>query len=421
VQALFHARRISLLAIFLACFAAGEIRTSAYSVLAHEAIVDMAWQRQIVPLLLKRYPRTTPIELAAARGYAYGGCVIQDLGYYPFGSRFFSNLLHYVRSGDFIEALLLEAQSVDEYAFALGALAHYASDNTGHPQAINRAVPLIFPKLRREYGDRVTYQQAPHQHVLVEFSLDVVQTAAGRYGPEAYARLLGFAVARPVLERAFLATYGLPLDGLFPDVDLAIGTYRFSVSQMIPAITAAAWHDERNRIARLIPNVQEREFVFRFSRAQYESRYGTRYQKPSWFARFLAGFFRIVPKIGPLKSLLFETPTPEAYTLFTSSLREANARFSAELINIDRRRLSLTNTDYDTGRPTRYGEYQLADDTYAELVKRLAKRHAADLPGKIRLDLRAFYRGVRPPKERKEARQWRDVQANLLALEIGTR
>ncbi|HEV2987594.1 MAG TPA: zinc dependent phospholipase C family protein, partial [Candidatus Angelobacter sp.] len=106
--------------------------SSAYSVLTHEEIVDLLWTDEIRPLLLKRYPGLSEDQIKEAHAYAYGGAVIQDLGYYPFGSKEFSNLVHYVRSGDFVHELLIESQDVNEYAFALGALAHYASDIAGH-------------------------------------------------------------------------------------------------------------------------------------------------------------------------------------------------------------------------------------------------------------------------------------------------
>src|SRR4030095_16439218 len=122
-------------------------QATAYSVLAHEANIDALWDNTIAPMLRVRFPEASPEQIQEARGYAYGGCVIQDLGYYPFGSHFFSNLLHYVRRGDFIAALIRDAQDVDEFAFALGALGHYAADNDGHPMAVNRAVPLMYPKL----------------------------------------------------------------------------------------------------------------------------------------------------------------------------------------------------------------------------------------------------------------------------------
>src|SRR5215472_15072854 len=83
---------------------------AAYSVLSHEEVVDMAWTPHIQPLLLARFPGLTPDQLREAHSYAYGGCLIQDLGYYPFGNKFFSDLLHYVRTGDFVQALLRDAQ-----------------------------------------------------------------------------------------------------------------------------------------------------------------------------------------------------------------------------------------------------------------------------------------------------------------------
>ena len=91
----------------------------AYSVLTHEEIVDLVWTDEIRPLLLQRFPGLTEEQITEAHGYAYGGAVIQDLGYYPFGSTQFSELVHYVRSGDFVRELLLESQDANEYAFAL--------------------------------------------------------------------------------------------------------------------------------------------------------------------------------------------------------------------------------------------------------------------------------------------------------------
>jgi Zinc dependent phospholipase C len=196
---------------------------AAYSVLAHEANINALWDSTIAPMLQARFPEASREQLLEARGYAYGGCVIQDLGYYPFGSRFFSNLLHYVRTGDFIAALIRDAQDVDEFAFALGALGHYAADNDGHPMAVNRAVALMYPKLKKQFGNRVTYVQSPKNHVLVEFSFDVVQVAAAAYAPAAYHAFIGFRVApedRPVSRLQFLradARGGTPVPGEFHD------------------------------------------------------------------------------------------------------------------------------------------------------------------------------------------------------------
>src|SRR3954465_14547459 len=138
--------RIAIVAIIVLAGLAVPRPVSAYSVLAHEANVDALWEGTIKGMLQARFPGASAGQLQDARAYAYGGCVIQDLGYYPFGSRFFSDLLHYVRTGDFVEALLTEAHDINEYAFAIGALGHYAADNAGHPMAVNPAVALMYPK-----------------------------------------------------------------------------------------------------------------------------------------------------------------------------------------------------------------------------------------------------------------------------------
>jgi zinc dependent phospholipase C len=380
----------------------------AYSVLAHEANIDAVWDSAIRPLLQKRFPGVTAPELVEARAYAYGGSVIQDLGYYPFGNRFFSNLLHYTRSGDFVETMIREAHDVNEYAFALGTLAHYAADNTGHPEAVNRAVAMMFPKLRAKYGDRVTYVQAKAEHVIVEFSFDIVQLATGSYVPEVYHTFIGFQVSKPVLERAFRATYSLEMKDVFGDEDLAISTYRKAVSEILPELTRAAWRDKHDEIARLMPGVKEEAFVYRYTRQQYEKDFGTDYRKPGLLARFLGFVYRILPKIGPLKPLSFKAPTLEAEKLFTESLRDTRTRYVAALASTSSGRLNLPNTDFDTGKPSGYGEYALADETYADLLKKLDARHFADVPAELRANIKTFYARATPPKK---------VQKRLAALE----
>jgi hypothetical protein len=390
-------------------------RASAYSVLAHEAAIDAAWDGAIAPLLRARFPRTTRAQLLEARAFAYGGSVIQDLGYYPFGSRFFSNLLHYVRSGDFVEALIRDARDVNELAFALGALAHYANDTTGHPEAVNRALPLEFPKLQRKLGDTITYVQAPAEHVIVEFSFDVVQAAGGAYLPEAYQRFIGFRVADDVLQRAFADTYGLEMRDVFADVGRSMATYRYAVSQIIPSLTDAAWRDRHDDIVRLHPSLQRSGFVFAYGRAAFEREYGRDYRRPGWFARVLGVVYRLVPKIGPLRPLSFKTPTVEAERLFAQSFRDARSRFVAAVRDARDGRLQLPNTNFDTGRAARHGEYALADDTYAELLKRLSARRASGVPPALRANLRAFY-GDRPTPSRSskaDRRHWKDTVAAL--------
>ena len=346
----------------------------AYSVLAHEANIDVMWESAIVPVLKQRFPRATADELLDARAYAYGGCVIQDLGYYPFGSHFFSDLVHYVKSGDFVWKLITDAKDVDELAFGLGALAHYAADSNGHPLAVNRVVPMMYPKLREKYGDRVTYAQSPKNHVLVEFSFDVVQAASRVYVSEAYHKFIGFKVAMPALEHAFRETYGIEMRDLFNDVDIVIGTYRHAVSELIPEMTKVAWRDKQKEILKVSPQMQEAKFVFRLTRRQYDQEYGVDYEKPKWWARLFGAIFKLVPKIGPFRPLSFKVPTPEAEQLFLQSFAATQQRYRTLLAEARRTEFKLPNLDLDTGYPAAPGEYSLADATCAKLVKQLDKQ-----------------------------------------------
>jgi Zinc dependent phospholipase C len=389
----------------------------AYSVLAHEANVDALWNTSLRPLLARRFPRATPDEVARARAYAYGGAVIQDLGYYPFGSHFFSNLVHYVRTGDFVETLIHESRDVNEYAFALGALAHYAADNVGHPEAVNRAVGLMYPKLRTKYGDSVTYAESPATHVLVEFSFDVVQAAGGAYVSDMYRAFIGFEVARPLLERTFLATYGLEMKDVFVTEDLAFASYRHAISETIPQITRIAWRDKQEEIQQLNPGAAEERFVFSLSREEFEKAYGADYQKPGLLAKFLAFLYKLLPKVGPLRPLQFKVPTKEAEALFLASFKDTRERYRAALDALGRGRLNLPNTNFDTGKPSVHGEYVLADETYDELLHRLNDQHPADVAPALKNNINAFYASASPPSSRKERKQAARIKEELAALD----
>jgi hypothetical protein len=397
--------------------AASPRQAVAYSVLSHEANIDALWEAGIQPLLVRRFPRATAEELQKARAYAYGGSVIQDLGYFPFGSRFFSNLLHYVRTGDFVEAMIRDAKDLPEYAFALGALAHYSADNIGHPEAVNRSVALIYPKLRARYGSSVTYADSPTAHVVVEFSFDVVQVATGRYQSEAYQRFIGFEVAKPVIERAFQATYGLEMKDVFLDADMSIGSYRYAIAQLIPQITRIAWRDKRDEIVKALPGVAQDQFVYRLNRREFDRTYGTKYARPGPFARFVALLYKLLPKVGPLRALKFVAPTPAAEALFLESLNDTRSRYRAGLASVGAGRLDLANTDFDTGKPSAHGEYPLADDTYAELLHRHADRKFAGVSDALRSNIAAFY-ATAPQRaaSRKEQKRLDEIRRELAAL-----
>lgn len=364
---------------------------SGYSVLTHEANIDVLWDNTLKPALRARFPAATPDQLLEARAYAYGGCVIQDLGYYPFGSHFFSNLLHYVRSGDFVLALIRDAQDVNEYAFALGALGHYAADNDGHRLAINKTVPLLYPKIEAKFGKDVTYAESPKAHLMVEFAFDVVQVAAGVYAPQAYHQYIGFKVAKPALERAYREIYGLELKDLFASEDLAIGTYRHAVAATIPEMTKVAWKKKREQIEQVAPGIDETKFVFNLDRRQYENEFGSDYAKPHGLARFIGFIYKLVPKIGPFRTLSFTVPTPEAERLFLDSFVSTRERFRRSLESERNGRLNLANLNLDTGKATARGEYTLADETYDELLDKLADREFADVPAALRTNIVAFY------------------------------
>ena len=370
----------------------------AYSVLTHEALIDRDWDRSLKPILLQRFPAATPDELKEAHAYAYGGAIIQDMGYYPFGSKFFSNLTHYTRSGDFVVALLHDAQDLNEYAFALGALAHYAADNEGHPVAVNRAVPLLYPKLRTKFGSNITYEDNPTAHLKTEFAFDIVEVARGKYASESYHDFIGFKVSKPVLERAFADTYSLELKDQFRSIDLALGTYRYTVSQVIPELTAAAWSTKKADIQKLQAGMTRSKFVYRLKSASYRKEWNEQYEKPGPAARLLALFFRLIPKVGPFKALGFKVPTPETEKLFEASFNGVMERYQALLADLKANRLKLANDNFDTGKPTRLGEYRMADDTYAELLQHLAKSKLNPTP-ELRANVLAFYGTSEPPEK----------------------
>ena len=385
-----------------------------YSMLTHEEIVDLAWADHIEPLLRQRFPDATDDDLVEAHAYAYGGCAIQDLGYYPFGSKGFSNLVHYVRSGDFVAAMLRDAEDIDEYAFALGALAHYVSDTEGHP-TVNRAVALEYPKLKAKYGDEVTYEENHRAHIRTEFGFDVVQVAKNRYTSDNYHSFIGFKVSKPLLQQAFRETYGIELGDVFGNVDLAIGTYRRSASTIIPEMTRVALLTKRADLVRETPDFDKRKFLYRLSRTEYEKEWGTQYQKPGLGSRILAFFIRILPKIGALKTVDFTLPSNTTEDLYIKSVNRTVDSYNAQLTLLQRENpLTLPNRDFDTGKLTNLGEYKLADETYAKLVDKLSARHFDLVTPELQASIVAFYGSSQP--DRPSPNDWQKVVSEVDGL-----
>ena len=400
-------------AAFLLIVLMGSGASFAYSVLTHEEIVDLLWSDEIRPLLLKRYPGLSEDQIKEAHAYAYGGAVIQDLGYYPFGSTEFSNLVHYVRSGDFVRELLLESQDASEYAFALGALSHYASDIAGHP-AVNQAVAIEYPKLRAKYGKSVRYAQDKTAHLKTEFGFDTVQVAKNRYASGQYHDFIGFQVSKSLLERVFPIVYGVELKDVLTHEDLAVGSYRFAVSELIPRMTQVALQTHKKELMRETPNFAKRKFLYRLSRSSYEKEWGKDYVKPGVGTRILSTLLRYMPKIGPFKGLAFNNPTPQTEDLYIKSINTTVDQYRAFLEEVRTDTLVLPNCDLDSGQPTKVAEYSLTDDTYAKLLGQLSSRKFDVTTPELRGNILDFYSDLSASiATKKDHDDWKNVLTEL--------
>jgi Zinc dependent phospholipase C len=389
----------------------------AYAVLAHEAIIDAVWETHIKPLLLVRFPGSTEEQLSEAQAYAYGGSIIQDMGYYPYGSHFFSDLTHYVRSGDFVQALLRDSKDLDEYAFAVGALAHYAADNDGHRLATNRAVPLLYPKLQKKYGDTVWYEQDPLAHTKTEFGFDVLEVAHESYAPDGYHDLIGFEVSQDLLDHSFEQTYGLQLKDVLQDEEKALNSYRHAVSKTIPMATKVAWSLKKDEIQADLPGMTKKKFRYNLSKSNYDREWGKNYQKPTGWEKFLAFLYKLIPKFGPLKVLQFKTPTPEAQHLFRESFNATLDKYRQLIAEERTGHLDLPNDNFDVGEATGPGKYAMNDDTHAELLGKLAGRKFAGVSPELRDELLHFYSEPDAPyATKRDPKAWATVQSELVQL-----
>jgi hypothetical protein len=406
--------RVAVLVLVMLMCSGGS---SAYSVLTHEEIVDLLWTDGIRPLLLKRFPGLSEDQIKEAHAYAYGGAVVQDLGYYPFGNREFSDLVHYVRSGDFVRELLLESQDLNEYAFALGSLSHYASDIAGHP-AINQAVAIEYPKLRAKYGKSVRYAQDKTAHLKTEFGFDTVQVAKNRYASQQYHDFIGFQVSKPLLERVFPVVYGMELKDVLTHEDLAVGSYRFAVSRMIPEMTQVALQTHKKEMMRETPNFARRKFLYRLSRSDYEKQWGKDYVKPGVRTRILSTLLRYMPKVGPFKGLAFNNPTPQTEDLYFKSINSTIEQYRAFLEQVRNNNLVLANCALDTGKPTKAAEYSLTDDAYAKLLVQLSDKKFDLTSPELRTNILQFYSDPSATIEtKKDPARWHSVQTSLDLLE----
>jgi len=410
-------RNILLKAITLAALFLTAIPAVPYSVQTHQAIIDLAWKQSIRPLLLRKFPTLTEAQLQEAHAYAYGGSAIQDFGYYPFGNAFFSNLTHYVRSGDFVLSLLHNAHTADELAFAIGSLSHYIGDNFGHKDAVNQSVPVEFPKLEQKYGPSVNYAENPHAHVQTEFAFDINQLSKLRFAPSAYTKFVGLEVPMDLLRKAFFETYGLRLPDIIGTKQTSIRIYRYAVRRFLPNIARAETLLHKKDFPQDVPSPELDALAVDLRQAAADNNWEAYRQKPGVRSHLYAGFIYILPKVGTLKLLAIKGPTQQTEDLYIKSVNSSIKAMRLVLTNYDTIDHYISNRDLDTGDVVRPGGYRLADQTYARLLATITKNPDNVVPFELKHDLVAYYADPNSPIEtKKDPKKWAAVQTDLQTL-----
>jgi hypothetical protein len=366
--------------------------------------------------------------------------VIQDLGYYPFGDSFFSDLTHYVRSGDFVLALFRNAHNANELAFAVGAESHYIGDSIGHSQATNRAVALQFPKLAARYGTSVNYAEGRHQHVQVEFAFDIDQISKHRVAPLGYLRHIGFRVPTHQLALAFYETYGVTDDfAAGAQHKFNLKEYQAATRKFIPRVAYAVTLMRRgHEVAE--PDTADAKEIERESAEAATLDDWAAYRKRAGFeTHLIAGVLWVLPKVGPLAMVAVKGPSQAAEADYMHSLvsatsvlrdrlafftpteagqaRPASVAASTDPLGPRDTQHPLPNRDLDTGQVVKPGGYLLTDQTYAELLHRLTRDPSHPIPPGIKSDVQAYYSDPDAPiTTKRHRREWETVQADLKTL-----
>jgi hypothetical protein len=389
-----------------------------YSVQSHQELIDLAWKQSIRPILLKQYPKLTEAQLQEAHAYAYGGCAIQDFGYYPFGNKFFSDLTHYVRSGDFVVSLLRNAHTADELAFAIGSLSHYIGDTVGHSVAINLSVPVEFPKLEKRYGPNINYAQDPHAHVQTEFAFDINQLSKRRFAPSEYMKFVGLEVPRDLLRKAFFETYGLNLPDIIGTKETSIRIYRYAVRRFLPNIARAETILHKKHFPTDPPSPDLDELTKDLIQASTDNNWETYRKTPGFRSHLYAGFIFILPKVGTLKMLAIKGPTEQTEDLYIKSVNRSIRSMRFVLTHFDTIERYLPNRDLDTGFVVKPGGYPLTDKTYATLLAMITKSPDKVVPNQLKHDLLGYYADPQAPIiTKRDPEKWAQLQENLKTLE----
>ncbi len=391
--------------------------SEAYSVQTHQQLIDLTWEGSIRPLLLARYPGLTAAQLEEAHAYAYGGCAIQDLGYYPFGKPLFSDLTHYVRSGDFVNSLLRNASDANELAFAIGALSHYVGDSQGHSEAVNPSVGIEFPRLARRFGPSVAYDKSPHAHVRTEFAFDINEISKHRFAPSAYLRHVGLRVPGALFAKAFYETYGLDEKNILGARRPTLRGYRFAVRSLLPRVAYAETVLHRNRMPADTPgpaldtlndNLAQTDFMKQWEPYRHRAGIGT---------YMLAGVIEILPKVGPFSILSIKGPTTRTEELYVESVNRSTATLKQTLLALRNGTTTLPNRDLDTGQRVKPGGYSLTDETYAQLLSKVTRHPERGIPLGLQQDIEAYYADPDAPiLTKKDPVAWARVQAELIVI-----
>jgi hypothetical protein len=382
----------------------------------------VSWKSSIEPALLKKYPNSTSEQLLEAHAYAYGGAIMPDIGYSPFGSMLYTDLVHNVRTGDYVQALIEEAENLNEFAFALGSLAHYMADNYGHLLGTNVAVPLVYPKVKNKFGNRVTYAEHSKSHSRMELSFDVLQTARGNYASKDYHDFIGFQIAVPVVEKAFYRTYGLDISTVFRSLPVAISTYRWTIKFLLPNIVRTAWVNKKSSLKQATPGLTAKKFSYKMKNRTYYHEFGKDHQKAGFFPTVIGFMMPLLPKIGPLAKLRFKFPTAEAELLFIKSFDTTLVYYESAIRKIGSEPIRFPNKTLDTGIGTTLGSYSIADDSYAELLATLREKKFENVSSEIKNSLITFYSsGTKPVlKSKKERKKWEEISESLDELKLAS-
>ena len=359
----------------------------AFSVTAHQGVVDQAWGLTLVPLIRQRFPNATDRELTEAHAYARGGSISPILVLSARESFVFrpAALRSHRR---FRQPSVNWGQLSGRICVRLGMLGHYEAPAGIRKRPIFRC-PSSIPSSSRNTATPSPMRTHPRAPT------NSIRCAAGRSSQrntDLFEHSIDFKVPRDALERAFAETYGLQLNDLFDNYDIAIYTYRWGFRTIINEGTGIAWALYRKDIESNEPGVTSKEFVREISRGDFERQFGKAFLEPGYLPRFVGFLGTLVPDVGPLKRLPFKPLPDSVQKLYFRAYRHASERYVHEVAAICANKAWLENINLDTGRADKSGEYAPADEAWVDLLELHDKSHFANVRDDLASDFRAHFR-----------------------------